>query len=268
MKVEDLKRKFNSTEKLYHYTTFEKGIKILQSGFLLFGRQKDMNDINELHRMLTLSRSCNCVQENSDGLFDLMKSDFLKYQQISLVYDGTRRAHPGFDISAMWGHYADKGNGLCLVFDKNLLINMIKKKGQCVYKNVIYKKKYSPVIHYLISEKGDLKPLKRKEVKDYFFHKTKDWQYEQEYRIIIKTESDNREKLEFHDSLFAIVMHNTDSVDNEATIFDSDEYKILKRIKCDIPILEHNKWFDDTQLTLHEQTIWSSTTLKNVRWDL
>lgn len=38
-------------------------------------------------------------------------------------------------ISAMWGHYADKNHGVCIVFDKNKLVEILKKQN-CLYKAV------------------------------------------------------------------------------------------------------------------------------------
>ena len=42
------------------------------------------------------------------------------YQQVSLTRDFCRM---GFDIPAMWGHYGDKGKGVCVIFDKKKLLD-------------------------------------------------------------------------------------------------------------------------------------------------
>ena len=265
MCIEEIKHRFNNTEKLYHYTTFESAIKILQSRTLLFGRLKDMNDINELYRPLAFDFHPNHRNEYNEEVYAKMELDFSKYQQISLTRDWIRN---GFDIPAMWGHYANKGNGVCLVFDKKLFLKRIEEdKGQrAIFDEVQYSTNYSPVIVYQIDDNEDIVPFSRNEEKDYFYHKTNDWQYEQEFRVLIKSDSDSREKLEFQDALFAIIMHNAESVGHNKSIFQSVECDILKKIimeEKDVHILEHSMWFEDTQLTIENQTIWTSNPIND-----
>lgn len=253
--IKELKHRFNNTEKLYHYTTFESAIKILQSRTLLFGRLKDMNDINELYRPMVPEFNPSHRFENNDKLYDNLNKEINKYQQISLTKDGRRY---GFDIPAMWGHYANNGNGVCLVFDKNRFVNRLKdgQKRHLLYGKIIYTNDYSPTIFCRTKADDSVIPLTKKEEKDLFFHKTKDWQYEQEYRVLIKSDSESREKLEFQDSLIAVVMHNADY---SKSFYDSVEYGIINRIKeTNIPMLEHRMWFEDKQLNVEGKTIWSS----------
>ena len=151
MEIEEIRNQFNNTEKLYHYTTFENAIKILQSHSMLFGRLKDMNDINELYRPLAFDFHPSHFGDFSEETYIKMVQDLYKYQQISLTLDGKRN---GFDIPAMWGHYANKGKGVCLVFNKNKLISLIKvdEDRHIVHDKVKYTKDYSPVIVYRTDE--------------------------------------------------------------------------------------------------------------------
>lgn len=255
MEIEEIRNQFNNTERLYHYTTFNNAIKILQSHTLLFGRLKDMNDINELYRPLAFEYHPD--NHGNKEEFEKMSQDFFKYQQISLTMDGARF---GFDIPAMWGHYADKGNGVCLVFDRSKLLNIIDgdRSRRFIYGKVKYTKDYSPVVIYRTNN-GSIVRFSKKEEKDFFYHKTKDWQYEQEFRILIKSDLEAREKLDFGDSLTAIIMHNAESVGHEQSIFDSIEFRIIDKITgSNIPVLEHSMWFENTQLTIREDMIWTS----------
>lgn len=148
MEIEEIRNQFINTDRLYHYTTFNNAIKILQSHTLLFGRLKDMNDINELYWPLAFSYQRRHENRNNDDLFEKMKEDYYKYQQISLTMDGNRM---GFDIPAMWGHYAQKGNGVCLVFDKNKLLSYLeeeKHRRHIVFNKVTYTKEYPSTIIY------------------------------------------------------------------------------------------------------------------------
>lgn len=240
MEIEEIRNKFNNTKRLYHYTTFNNALKILQSHTLLFGRLKDMNDINELYRPLAFFYHPRHDYRNNDDIHKKMKEDFYKYQQISLTLDGTRM---GFDIPAMWGHYAQHGNGVCLVFDKNKLLSYLeeeKHQRHFVYDNVEYTKDYPSEINYNTDANNNLIAFGEDEEKDYFFRKTEDWSYEQEFRVIIKSDSEEREKLNFRDSLLFIIMHNAESVDHEQSIFDSIEHRKIHGIVGDyIPFLAH-----------------------------
>ena len=42
-----VKEKFEKTEKLYHFTSFDTALKIIESNRLRFGRLNNMNDIHE-----------------------------------------------------------------------------------------------------------------------------------------------------------------------------------------------------------------------------
>lgn len=255
MKIEDIRNQFNNTERLYHYTSFNNALMILQSHTLLFGRLKDMNDINELYRPLAFYYHPRHDNRNNDDIHKKMKEDFYKYQQISLTLDGNRM---GFDIPAMWGHYAQHGNGVCLVFDKNILLSYLKEEKHqrhLVYDNVEYTKDYPSEITYNTDANNNLIAFGEDEEKDYFFRKTEDWSYEQEFRVIVKSDSEGREKLNFCDSLLFIIMHNAESVDHEQSIFDSIEHRKIQEIVGDyIPFLEHGAGI----LNYNGDEVWSS----------
>ena len=266
MYIEEIKQRFNSTEKLYHYTTFDSAIKILQSRSLLFGRLKDMNDINELYRPMVPDFNPNRQAENNDRLYDNLDKEINKYQQISLTMDGRRY---GFDIPAMWGHYANKGKGVCLVFDKNKFVNRLKdeQKRHLLYGKIVYTDDFFSIIICQTKADDSIIPFTKKEEKGWFFRKTKDWQYEQEFRVLIKSDSESREKLMFQDSLIAVVMHNAESVALNQTIFDSIEFQIINKIissyRPSIPVLEHCAFIQERLLITDGHTIWTSNPIND-----
>ena len=47
-----MKEKFEKTEKLYHFTSFDTALKIIESNRLRFGRLNNMNDIHENDKIL------------------------------------------------------------------------------------------------------------------------------------------------------------------------------------------------------------------------
>jgi hypothetical protein len=78
-----------------------------------------MNDLIESNRMV-FTRFVTDILPIKDLLAE---EEMQRYQQISFIQD---RVHDGFeylgfDLQTMWGLYAEKGYGACLVFDKNKL---------------------------------------------------------------------------------------------------------------------------------------------------
>lgn len=93
-----------------------------------------------------------------------------------------------WDKNQMWSHYADEARGLCLVFDKNELIQSVKKNFDEELRSSVYK-----FHHRNITYRG-IKPIniiiKNSGIFSYqcnnLFHKTKHWSYEKEYRFVLQ----------------------------------------------------------------------------------
>ena len=94
------KQKFQSAHKLYHYTSFDSAIKILETKQLRLGRLEKMNDINEAYREIFYSERLTITDID-------VKKALQEYQQASFTTD--KVSIPGYSISAMWGHYGNKG---------------------------------------------------------------------------------------------------------------------------------------------------------------
>lgn len=107
------REQFLRTKRLYHYTKFQSAVKILDSMSLKFGSLDGMNDINERYRPL-------CIPVSNETNIEAFSEEFYKQlsyvKQISLTRDIGK--HYGFDIPAMWGHYAEMGEGVCFILDK------------------------------------------------------------------------------------------------------------------------------------------------------
>lgn len=68
-----MKEEFKSMDKLYHYTTFETALKILDSKHLRFGRLSNMNDIHENDKITFVDVNGNPIDKlNYEiiGIFD------------------------------------------------------------------------------------------------------------------------------------------------------------------------------------------------------
>ena len=208
---------FNSKRYFYHYTKFCSGLKILNSMTLLFHKLKDMNDINELYRPLYFDD----FKDKSRA-----KRELECLLQISLTQDGRLR---GFDIPAMWGHYAEDGNGVCLILDREKVISSLTSETD--YKGPIeYIDDYTSDIH-IRKIKEEMAPFDDEEIMEYFFRKSYDWSYEQEFRILKRSEKKDLFKLDISDSFVGVVMHRDKNQENkDDSVFNSDNYKLLSSI--------------------------------------
>ena len=227
---------FQDTEKLYHYTKFESAIKIISSQQQKFGTLESMNDINESYKAI--------FYQSDEIPPETVKSCLRNYRQISLTMDKPGRQ--GFDIPAMWGHYADKGDGVCLVYDKNKLLASINgkpyKQGKITYTN-----KYDNTI---IVDDDDIYCFLKQHCKELFFTKTRDWSYEQEFRILAISTKDPL-FLPLNGSIIAVIMHST----NDDSIFGTVNAEIISKI-TDLPLLEYAHWFGQTTLNDSNEHDW------------
>lgn len=231
-------RIFNDTEKLYHYTSFEAGCKILASKELLFGKLQNLNDINESFRQFFYDpKAFNTKNE--------FEKEFAKCRQISLTMDRPNKL--GFLIPALWGHYAQKGYGICIVLDKQKIIDQCKKNS-FKYGAINYKTDYSPEI--TIENTDAPQTVFKEKYKPIFFIKTIDWSYEQEYRIITYAHNGEQLKLNIKGAIIAaIICYSKTLKDQNEGSLNTAEYKAIKAIAAnDFSIVELGRWDDSYNL--------------------
>lgn len=229
---------FNKTEKYYHYTTFESAIKILESQKLLFSKFERLNDINESYRPIF----CNNKKDRNG-----FNSIIAQYRQISLTID--LQYHRGFGIPAMWGHYADDGNGACIVIDKNKLCTHITDNNYSSG-NVEYNNDYD---NSIVIGDEPIKDFLQKYEHELFFKKSYDWSYEQEFRIISKYAN---ESISLKGCLIAIIIYTAIDIQQNDSIWNSLNYGILHKIEPSLPILEFSRWFGKQQLIDSNSNDW------------
>ena len=167
--------------KLYHFTSFNTFIKIWHSKKLLFQPFYNVNDRLERSKFVKIPDFSN----ESKSQLNKLDNQLASYRQISLLSDYSESIK-GFMSSVMWGHYGDKGNGVCIELDSdklNLLDPTIKK----------HKVNYSIEINAPTLEKeDDIQIFIDTHIDYFFFQKTKEWDGENEYRLVsrIQTELD------------------------------------------------------------------------------
>ena len=212
---------------LFHFTSFSSSIRIISSNSLIFGDFKNMNDISESRR----------------EIFDEAAiAELNKYKSLSFTLDKCGKR--GFEIDSLWGYYAEKGNGACLVFNKKKLISQFRLiDGFKRCGKIRYIKNFSNAFFF---QEGDIAVQKQieKNYKEIFFTKSKDWCNENEYRLLIRSDFDYKTLLHFEDALVAIII----CMPLEKNIKNSCEYKILRDITT-LPILHYQTRLGDKILT-------------------
>ena len=191
----NIRKIFEQTDKLYHFTSFDTALKIIESNSLRFGRLTDMNDIHENDKVVFVDTSDSYIDNFSSEVLNALYDELYKYRQISFTIDNNKNDKKGFDLHQMWGLYADKGNGVCLVFDKTELVKELNELN--VYHREICYDDTEQLDSFIISNSKKSKEVVKeveKHIPDIFFHKRKEWEHEQEYRLLKKCHNANKEE--------------------------------------------------------------------------
>ena len=210
-----IKEQFEKTEKLYHFTSFDTALKIIESNHLRYGRLNNMNDIHENDKIVLVDANNHPTNKFPSDVLDELYDEIYKYRQISLTADDNEGDKDGFDLHQMWGLYADKGEGVCLIFDKKEL-----EKGfgsATLHDRVSYDKTVDSYYISLSNTADKVSVEIREHANEIFFHKRREWEHEQEYRLLRRCPLATREEYLFlgHALKFVIIssrLHNLDEV--------------------------------------------------------
>lgn len=210
-----IKEQFEKTEKLYHFTSFDTALKIIESNHLRYGRLNNMNDIHENDKIVFVDANNHPTDKFPSDVLDELYDEIYKYRQISLTADDNEGDKDGFDLHQMWGLYADKGEGVCLIFDKKEL-----EKGfgsATLHDRVSYDKTVDSYYISLSNTADKVSVEIREHANEIFFHKRREWEHEQEYRLLRRCPLATREEYLFlgHALEFVILssrLHNLDEV--------------------------------------------------------
>ena len=210
-----IKEQFEKTEKLYHFTSFDTALKIIESNHLRYGRLNNMNDIHENDKIVFVDANNHPTDKFPSDVLDELYDEIYKYRQISLTADDNEGDKDGFDLHQMWGLYADKGEGVCLIFDKKEL-----EKGfgsATLHDRVSYDKTVDSYYISLSNTADKVSVEIREHANEIFFHKRREWEHEPEYRLLRRCPLATREEYLFlgHALKFVILssrLHNLDEV--------------------------------------------------------
>lgn len=234
---------FKKYNPLYHFTNFESAVKILASKKLRYGKMDKLNDPNESFRQIYYM--ADNVSPESYEMIDAIRKELEHYQQISFSCDSVLLR--GFNLLNMWGNYADKGNGVCLVFDQDELTKGLQEK---CFGNIEYINNYDPSISFIENSLDDVVDYVSNNIKSIFFKKSMEWQYEQEFRIVQRFDSIGDNYLDLNkcwdNVLKCVIFINANDVKNEETIFGSSSYKAISQlVPKDCKLLQKAKDLED-----------------------
>lgn len=176
--------------KLYHYTTVDAFARIWMSNQLRFSTNLKLNDPFEKRKPYDLPvtpYNAPYIRDHSDDLNKMYAHVVSAYQQISFTRNYS--FCKGYASPAMWGHYAHNENGVCIEFDSSKfpkIPHFIKKRS------VAYRKVIPSLSYYLQScvHRSDVEKFVKEHIEELFFVKHIHWKYENEYRIIAKSEEE------------------------------------------------------------------------------
>lgn len=216
---------------LYHFTTCETALEyILKDMQLRLSPTEKLNDPKETELSFELADT---EEDPSDkellklfkffkknvkvACFCIDKSRTIEEQQKdSSLYNGR-----GFNHPRMWAQYGGNHKGVCLVFNKDELINDTRNsiKTSTLYsERVSYSDKYiletsssslfkidSTIfnkhgVHYTAEE------MIKKDWKTYYYTKMSDWKDEAEHRIVLLSESEEYDYIKIQKSLKAVIV--------------------------------------------------------------
>lgn len=228
---------FFKMSKLYHFTSFNSACKIIESGKLRFSKSFKLNDLIESNRVVWERTLGGYIPEDKEYLY-YAEDEMSRYQQISFSQDRVVDdiCYLGFDLHTMWGLYADRGYGVCLVFDKDkLTLDPDDYAAEVNYENLIPQ----GIKIYNKSKRGIKSEIKRRR-EEIFYYKRKEWENEQEFRVIrrAKKETDD-EYLDIANALVCAIICKDDSIEKLESMFYSDNYRKLRFLNKKLPVLTY-----------------------------
>lgn len=249
---------FNNEEYLYHFTSVEKATKILNGDSLKFSTINSTNDTLEAKPKMSytaiksdekLNNSFNKINKINEKYIQLLcfskdgckKSADTEYLQ----FDYSNR---GFALPRMWAQYAQDNNGVCFVFNKKKIQELIQthlSESLIYFGDVIYVNQYKKLefdyanLNKLFENMSEtncffnyvsfLKNNQSYTVYNYF-NKLQDWSNENEYRFLAFGDNDLFVK-GIKDALIGIIIgERIKETDEKIIKFFCDDICEIKKI--------------------------------------
>lgn len=174
---------FGSNDYLCHYTSFNNLCSILSTMTLRIGSYKNSNDIAELDSNISSLLDSNKQREVEQYIAN--QCGYISFSTHIWDTQNDVISKVGYLIPSMWGIYADKSRGACMILDKDTLI---KENAQ-----ILSRAKWFEFIDVSYQQYQGLKLVPKSEsivdiVRQHYKHiigvKHDSWSFEQEYRFV------------------------------------------------------------------------------------
>lgn len=218
---------YYNKDSLFHYTTNENCIKILESETLNGSKRKYSSDPFECKSILVGEPLNFSSDTEYDQIINSTKDEFCKIKkdikekleesvQISFCVNDIKNGELGFLKPRMWERYGNKFKGTCLVFSKKQLIEENKNIDEKRLVNYLFFSQFNSLIfeikrtEIIYNKKEYLKDINKK-IKTKLFSKHNDFRGENEFRIVLYS-TNQTSKLKVENSLKGVI---TSYVPNE-----------------------------------------------------
>lgn len=171
---------------LFHYTKFESFLNILDSMTLRSSPLCKMNDLNEAD----LSE----LDWTSDILMMYNAQDYVRTKcsviSFSKNYEVDYVCREGSNHPALWAHYAEDSKGVCIVLDRDSLLEVNKNRLEHIFyklEDVEYTWNHGPSLKVSKEKYSSVSEFVQKNYRELFFKKDIDWTNEGEARLFLES---------------------------------------------------------------------------------
>lgn len=248
---------YNLDDTIYHYTSYEAALKILESNGLWLSERKNSRDPIENNKPFVAFSSYNAQQDLKHLEIEkkeanvYINSKYAEAKQLSFcksTFSNHTRQNKidsfGFIKPRMWEQYGDNYTGVCLAFSlskimQNLSLDMIGRKVEYMtYEHLNFN------FHSInVGQLTDMNMFYRKidkRINDYLCCKHVDYSGECEFRVLSFTKKE-KDILNISECLVGIVLSRASNRKLIEEGFDVDDIKVSELNKYGVDIL-NLKW--------------------------
>ncbi|MCQ2203877.1 MAG: DUF2971 domain-containing protein [Bacteroidales bacterium] len=261
---------FDSKDNLYKFSSYETAVIVLGSMSLKYGPLTQMNDITERDKYVINSSPYNYTrsffpdEEAERKANDATKTakNFVSHLcQLCFSVDPSYKKsfnYRMYNCLPLWGNYSKNGEGVCFVFDKNKIKEKIEEQkakqifhvdGMIKYDTTNLIKVNSDELSSFIGNEEKCAEYCRR----VFFHKSEDWSYENEYRILAERKTDKDLFLNIDGCIKCIIIYRN----NHNSVIGDGKYKVLEKlVNGSFPILLYKVEYTDQSCSEQENKLY------------
>ena len=229
--------------KIYHYTKYDTFIdKILPNKQLKFGDFKETNDPSEFIRYCNIAE-LNVPPKRREQFKQSFFKEIFTYKPLCFSMDSEKQE--GWQLPCMWAHYGNNHKDICIELELERLPKTNIKHDAIHYSDSFKLSSFENKSEDF-DEKTVIDDYIIENSKQLFFSKQRDWEIEQEYRFISKSE----EFLDITNAITAVYMGVRNSWDSSRAIklYERLEHESIELFFLE-PKIENDEFrFNSTEL--------------------